>query len=216
MRPVLYRTLAACLLILLGAANAEQKVGIAPGLYGVETLHNGEPVLIQRNQDTQNTIDPAFQKTSRKCPPFCIQPMHLSEGVETIGELQLLDYLKRVAEGDDSIRVIDSRGAHWLRKGTIPGSINIPFKKLSLRSSPEEEVAEILEDTFGAQRTREGQFWNFRPARTLVLFCNGMWCGQAPTNIRSLLRIGYPPSKLKWYRGGMQDWETLGFTKVTP
>ena len=64
----------------------------------------------------------------------------------------------------------------------------------------------------GAQRTAE--FWKFSRAKTLVFFCNGPWCGQSPTNIRSLLRIGYPPSKLKWYRGGMQDWEILGLTTV--
>ena len=53
-------------------------------------------------------------------------------------------------------------------------------------------------------------------AKTLVMFCNGMWCGQSPANIRTLLRFGYPADKLKWYRGGMQDWEILGLTTVTP
>ena len=48
------------------------------------------------------------------------------------------------------------------------------------------------------------------------MFCNGMWCGQSPANIRTLLRFGYPADKLKWYRGGMQDWEILGLTTVTP
>jgi hypothetical protein len=50
----------------------------------------------------------------------------------------------------------------------------------------------------------------------LVLFCNGAWCGQSPTNIKALLSFGYPPHKLKWYRGGMQAWEQMGFTTVTP
>jgi len=44
------------------------------------------------------------------------------------------------------------------------------------------------------------------------MFCNGAWCGQSPANIHSLTRMGYPPSKIKWYRGGMQAWETLGLT----
>jgi hypothetical protein len=30
----------------------------------------------------------------------------------------------------------------------------------------------------------------------------------------NLLKFGYPPHKLKWYRGGMQDWEILGLTTV--
>jgi rhodanese-related sulfurtransferase len=140
--------------------------------------------------------------------------MHLPGGVETIGEIELLGYLQRMADGDQRVLLIDSRGPDWVRRGTIPGSINIHYKRLSLRSAEEADIADLLEETFGARRTAE--FWNFATAKTLVLFCNGAWCGQSPTNIRSLLRIGYPPSKLKWYRGGMQDWEVMGLTRVRP
>ncbi len=31
---------------------------------------------------------------------------------------------------------------------------------------------------------------------------------------KALLNLGYPPHKLKWYRGGMQSWEQLGLTTV--
>jgi rhodanese-related sulfurtransferase len=140
--------------------------------------------------------------------------MHLPNGVETIGELEMMEYLRRATAGDQSILIVDSRGPSWLERGTIPGSVNIHYKRLSLRSADEADIADILENQFGATRTQE--FWNFRNAKTLVMFCNGPWCGQSPTNIRGLMRIGYPPHKLKWYRGGMQAWETLGLTKVTP
>jgi hypothetical protein len=30
------------------------------------------------------------------------------------------------------------------------------------------------------------------------------------------MRFGYPANKIKWYRGGMQDWEILGLTTVKP
>ena len=30
----------------------------------------------------------------------------------------------------------------------------------------------------------------------------------------SLLKMGYPPEKLKYYRGGMQAWTSLGLTVV--
>jgi len=170
----------------------------------------GRTVRIQRNQNTDNRINDAFSRTSRKCPPFCIQPMSLAPRVETIGERQMLDYLKRKGDGDDSIVVIDSRGADWVKRGSIPGAINLHWKKLTLKHGSEEEIAEIFEDKFGVQRTAE--FWNFGRAKTLVLFCNGVWCGQSPTNIKSLLRLGYPPQRLKWYRGGMQNWEILGLT----
>lgn len=213
--PSLSRALICLLLALPLTSVAESlKVKITPELESVPVTHQGKEVKIQRNQNIDNAIHPKFQLTSRDCPPFCIQPMKLADGVETIDELQMLDYLQRASAGDDSILVIDSRGADWLERGTIPGSVNIHYKKLSMKAATEESIAEILEDQFGAQRTAE--FWNFGNAKTLVLFCNGMWCGQAPTNIRSLLRIGYPASKLKWYRGGMQNWETLGLTSVKP
>ena len=32
----------------------------------------------------------------------------------------------------------------------------------------------------------------------------------------TLLTLGYPAEKLKWYRGGMQSWEQFGFTTVDP
>lgn len=205
--------LAACLLGLSAQSRAEQmKVKITNNLEGVDVKHLGEEVRIQRNQEAGNELPPLFQKTSRKCPPFCIQPMKIAEGVETIDELQMLEYLKRISEGDESVLVIDSRGAQWVRRGTIPGSINIHYKKLSLRAAREEDIAKILEQEFGAYRSTD--LWKFGGAKTLVLFCNGMWCGQSPSNIKSLLRIGYPPSKIKWYRGGMQDWENLGLTTV--
>lgn len=207
----------AMLLNLVGVAvgeNQEKAVRITPELNGVTTMHNGTSMRIERNQDQSNTIHPSFQRTSRRCPPFCIQPMQMPDGVETIGEVEMLRYLERVGAGDDSVLVIDSRGPDWLKRGTIPGSVNIHYKRLSLKSTDEPEVARILEQQFGVERTEE--FWNFRDAKTLVLFCNGPWCGQSPTNIRGLLRIGYPASKLKWYRGGMQAWETVGLTTVIP
>lgn len=175
---------------------------------------NGRIIRIQRNQDTDNRVNDTFSKTSRKCPPFCIQPMILAPGVETIGEREMLGYLKRKGDGDNSIVVIDSRGTNWVKRGSIPGAIHLHWKKLTLKHGKEEEIAAIFEKVFGVKKT--AKFWDFSDAKTLVLFCNGVWCGQSPTNIRSLLRLGYPPKKLKWYRGGMQSWEILGLTTTGP
>jgi rhodanese-related sulfurtransferase len=206
---------------LLGALTAlhagmstagEVAVKVTPDLDGITMPYQGQPLLIQRNQDQSNTISPSFSRTSRKCPPFCIQPMQMPNGVETIGEIKMLGYLERVAKDDPSVIVIDSRGPDWLQRGTIPGSVNIHYRRLSLKSAGDADIAELLEQQFGA--VRSGQLWDFRDAKTLVMFCNGPWCGQSPTNIRALMRIGYPPSKLKWYRGGMQAWEVLGLTTV--
>ena len=182
-------------------------------MHVIDVIHKGKKIRIQRNQSAGNTVNPDYAKTSRKCPPFCIQPATIATGVETIGELEMLDYLKHHSDGDESILVIDSRTPDWVEKGTIPGSVNIPWTTLKPGAGADPfQIAEILEKTFGAV-SLEG-LWDFSSAKTLVLFCNGMWCGQSPTNIKTLLRFGYPANKLKWYRGGMQNWENLGLTVV--
>ena len=198
----------------LGSAQAAE-VNITADIESVTVRHGDTEVSIMRNQNEKNTVNPAFAKTSRKCPPFCIQPATLAPGVETIAEIEMLDYLKRMSEGDDSIVVIDSRTPAWVAKGTIPGAINIPWTRLSQSQGADPiSIGEILEGTFNA-RNLEG-LWDYREARTLVMFCNGMWCGQSPNNIKSLLGFGYPPHKIKWYRGGMQNWEILGLTTAKP
>jgi rhodanese-related sulfurtransferase len=203
-------------LALAGAAQAAGpgKVGITPDLPHVDVKHRGKSVRIEREQDTLNSVDPDFSLTSRPCPPFCIQPMKLAPGVDTIGELELIDYLRKVSTGDDSILVIDSREKEWLdRSGIIPGAEHIPWTALHPAHAEPAAVADLLELRFGA--VRSGNLWNFGTARTLVLYCNGLWCGQSPTNIRQLLSLGYPAHKLKWYRGGMQSWKNLGLTTVS-
>lgn len=189
-------------------------VNIAADLPSVDVMNNGQKVTIQRNQDANNTVNPDFAKTSRKCPPFCIQPGQIALGVETIGELEIIHYLKKMSDGDASIIVVDSRTPDWVEKGTIAGAVNIPWDKLNIGKSDPITVQDILEKQLGV-KNQDG-FYMFDNAKTVVMFCNGPWCGQSPTNIKGLLKIGYPANKIKWYRGGMQDWEILGLSTVKP
>ena len=212
------KSLAVCstlLLLVLARPAYSAEVNISGDIESVTVRHGDQDVTIMRNQNQKNTVNPAFARTSRKCPPFCIQPAIVAPGVETIAELELLDYLKRIADGDDSILVVDSRDPAWVAKGTIPGAINIPWTSLSTEKGADPiSIGEILQNRFNAQNL--GGLWSFTSARTLVMFCNGMWCGQTPDNIRSLLSFGYPAHKIKWYRGGMQTWEILGLTTAKP
>ncbi len=216
-----FKTLLASSVIALGLAtasfaNAEDlKVKITSDLASVTVKHNGKNVKIMRNQDNKNTVNPAFAATSRNCPPFCINPISLGHGVETIGEVEMLHYLKKMSDGDSSILVIDSRTPDWVERGTIPGAINLPWTKLNpAKGADPISIADIMTKQFGVKEM-EG-LWNYSDAKTLVMFCNGMWCGQSPNNIENLLKFGYPADKLKWYRGGMQNWENLGLTTVKP
>ena len=205
-------SLLAGILLILPSLLLAEPVGITPELAFVEVVHNGKPMKIQRVQDNKNTVKADYALTSRPCPPFCIRPIVLAPGIETIGELEMLDYLVAASKPGSDILVIDSRTPDWVAKGTIPGSTNIPWTLLKEDTSDPLTIAEILTDRFGAKF--EDDLWDYSGARTLVMFCNGMWCGQSPRNIMTLLKFGYPAHKIKWYRGGMQDWEVLGLTTV--
>ena len=189
-------------------------VNITADLPVVEVMHDGQKVTIIRNQNQQNTIKLDFALTSRECPPFCIQPSQLAPGVTTIGELEMLDALQKISDGDRCLLVIDSRTKNWVEKGVIPGAVNIPWDALEIGKAEPAAMQAILENQLGAKR--QGDLWNFDNAKTLALYCNGPWCGQSSTTINDLLKIGYPAHKLQWYRGGMQVWESLGLTTVKP
>ena len=213
--------------------QAENKpVGITADLMSVTVTHNGQPVEIMRNQDNSNTVIPAFAKTSRPCPPFCIQPMSLAPGVETLGELEVLDYAAKMSAGDSSIILADSRTPDWVAKGTIPGAVNIPWTSLvPAKGATTEGIISIMTEQFNVKvaegadifaidealaDNRVAEVFDYSKAKTLVLFCNGMWCGQSPASIATLLKYGYPAERIKWYRDGMQAWKILGFTTVKP
>ncbi len=217
-----------------GTALAGKPVGITPKLMSVTVMHNGKPFEIKRNQDNKATVDPAFAKTSRPCPPFCIQPIKLAPGVETLGEVEVLHYLdEKYNKGkDDEILVVDSRTPDWVAKGTIPGSVNIPWTQLNpAKGATTEGIIKILTGQFNVKLAKgadafavdeaiaagdTSKVFDFSNAKTLVMFCNGMWCGQSPNNIKNLLKFGYPAEKIKWYRGGMQDWHILGLSTAKP
>ena len=189
-------------------------VKITEQLPYIEMPVGDETIPVLRYQDPSHRIVPPYDQTARPCPPYCIQPMHVAPGVETIGELEVLDYMRRIADGDGQVLLIDSRTDEWVARGTLPGAVHIPYTRLDPAHATPEQIAELLQLDFGAA-SADG-IWNFDGVKTLVFFCNGAWCGQSPTNIKALLGFGYPAHRIKWYRGGLQAWESLGLTTVVP
>lgn len=115
-----------------------------------------------------------------------IQPNKVAEGVQTVGELEVIEHIQ--AGGI----VVDSRTPEFYIKGTLPGAVNIPHTEI------EKRMEELDRD------------------KQTVFFCNGPQCKQSPWAIRTLLKAGYPPEKIFYYRGGIHDWLTLGLPAEKP
>lgn len=187
------------LIAALGASLAQAqdapRVGITPDMASVTIETPEGPVEISRDQTEGATLQGDWAVVNRDCPPFCIQPETPADGIQTIGELELLDALK----AGDTI-LVDSRTPDWYATGTIPGAINIPF------TQSVERLAEL-----NCEPDFDGSF-DCTDASKVILFCNGLWCGQSPTAIRAMIEAGFPADRISYYRGGMQVWRLLGLT----
>ena len=203
---------AASVALLVSTAVTAKPVGIVKGVM--------EVAGISRNQNNKATIHPAFAKTSRPCPPFCIQPTNpfAPAAVETISELDMIHAARDVANGDNTKLLMDNRTPVWTtakKGGTIKHSINIPFNTINSKAIAKDPTAviDILVKNFNV--VEADGFLDFTNAKTLYMFCNGAWCGQSPAGIRALLKLGYPEHKLKYYRGGMNAWHQFGLSTVS-
>lgn len=223
-------TIATIFSLSMTASVSAKPVGITPTLSSITVMHNGKPTEIKRNQDNKNTVNPAFAKTSRACPPFCIQPMSLGKGIQTIGEVEVINYAKKMSDGDSNIILVDSRTPDWVKKGTIPSAVNVSWVELTpKKGATTEGIMNVMTKQFGVKLAADmdaldvdeaiadgdtSKVFDYSDAKTLVMFCNGMWCGQSPASIAALRKFGYPADKIKYFRGGMQTWEILGLSTV--
>jgi len=190
------------------AAGEDTAVNIRPDMPSVTVETDDGPVTIKRIQDKDHEITGYFAKTSRECPPFCIQPMTPAEGVTTIGELKLIDMLT-----DPDAVVLDARTLEWHIEETIPGAVHLPYTEVAQRLD-ELGCTDAGDGNGAGDGTGAGDGWDCAEAKPVALFCNGLWCGQSPTAIRAMVREGYPAERIFYYRGGMQAWKILGLTTV--
>lgn len=222
------KTITFTIFSLFTTAALAGEVNITPEIASILVPHEGKLVKIERNQDTEAVITGGFAKTSRKCPPFCVQPMQVMDGVTPVGEMELIEFMDSKLSTGAGV-VIDTRTPSWHKRGTIPGSINIPFTTFD-KDHTDLEIEEAMEllgviPNDGSGGGLSGIFsdkkvndkWDFTNAKDLVLWCNGPWCGQSPRAIKALVtKHGYPAEKIFYYRGGMQMWQIFGLTVVTP
>ena len=170
---------------------------------------NGVNVTIKRIQDTGNRLTDDYIKTSRRCPPRCIESIKLKNGVKTIGELELINFIKNKVYKKKGI-LVDARLKEFYNLETIPGAINIPLTIAQVKSK---KVTDSLFKALGAKINSDGSY-NFTNAKDLAVFCHGLWCHSAVSLINNLVDKGYPKEKIVWYRDGLQAWKLLGLTTV--
>jgi len=186
-------------------AGQYDKVKITPDMAYIYVYHKGKAVKVHREQNTKHKLTGEYAKTYR--PGKDIQPIKIDDDVETIGEVELLYFIKDRGNTGKGI-VIDLRTKENYSKESIPSAINIPFR---VKDNPE-KISKVMQ-ILGAKIANDGS-WDTSEAMDIVFYCNGLWCDKSARFIKMFLELGYPAKKMLYYRGGFQMWKILGFTTV--
>ena len=115
-----------------------------------------------------------------------VWPLEVAPGVATVGELEVIAHLEA------GLPLCDTRPYPAFAQGTLPGAFHVHHEQIV------ERMGELDRQ------------------RATVMFCNGPQCSATPWAIGRLLAAGYPAHALRFYRGGLHDWITLGYPIVIP
>lgn len=209
MKKLLILPLFTALLLAQSTKDEYIPVKITSDIPFVMTTDSGQTIKIQRIQDTDNRLTDDYTKTSRSCPPFCIQPTKRDKDIENIEEVELLKFTKDKVTNNRGI-LVDSRLKSWFELETIPSAVNIPYTVIQNASKTKaEKIFKIL----GMKVKSDGN-WDFSNAKELAIFDNGVWCEQSKHFIEGMIKYNYPKKKLSYYRSGFQGWKLLGLTTI--
>ncbi len=206
MKQLLILSLLASLLI---ADEGKTTVKITEEMPVAYTIDSGKKIKIERIQDTNNRLTDDYTKTSRPCPPFCIQPTKIDSDIKNIAEIEIINFMKDKVANETGV-LIDARLKSWFELETIPSAINIPF---SVMQNATKEKAEMIFKILGMKVKKDGS-WDFTNAKELAVFCNGVWCEQTAHFMEGIIKHNYPKDKLFYYRSGFQGWKLLGLTTI--
>lgn len=170
---------------------------------------NGITFTVTRDQNTNAVLEGEFTRTSRACPPHCLQPISLGSGVETFGELEVMSYLE-TSVSDGIGLLVDARSPQEFAISAIPGSVNVPFITLAAENRFRPDILRAL----GAVDVAGGAM-DFSGAMDLAVYSGGVWSNDAPMAIQNLIEAGYPAEKIHYYRGGMQAWTHVGLSTIS-
>ena len=198
----------AFILVWAVAASAGQfdKVKITPDIAYIYVYHKGKAVKVHRIQDTKHKITGMYANIYR--PGKDIQPIKMHKDIKTIGEVELLTFMKKKVNKKRGL-LVDLRSKSAYKKESIPSAVNIPARVKDNKAKVE-KILKIL----GAKRLADGSL-DASHVKDVAFYCNGLWCDQSSDFIKTFLKLGYPADKMLYYRGGFQMWKILGFTTVT-
>lgn len=192
-------------LMVSGYAGQYDKVKITPEISYIYVYHKGKAVKVHRIQNTKNKLTGEYASTYR--PNQDIQPIKMHKDIQTIGEVELLYFMKNRVNKKKGI-LVDLRSKKAYKSESIPSAVNIP----SQTKNNKIKVEKILE-VLGAKRLADGSL-DAGKAMDVAFYCNGLWCDKSSEFIQTFLKLGYPADKMLYYRGGFQMWKILGFTTV--
>ena len=188
--------------------SEETRVMITKDTPYIMTIDSGYDIKVKRIQDIENRLTDEYIKTSRHCPPFCIQPTKIDPDIKNIEELEILSFMRNEVK-DNTGLIIDARLKNLYEVETIPSSTNIPFN--FFENAHKQQAVEVLK--LLGMKVKDNSF-DFSKAKKLAIFCNGVWSEQSAYFIKGLLKYNYPKKKLLYYRSGFQGWKLLGLTTV--
>lgn len=190
--------------------NVKEKITIEREIDGVCLEIPINVQNFQSNNLASKDIDEKCKKTFVTTKGV-IQPLKLKDGIRTVGELEVLDFIaNKSSKNPDKYILVDSRTASWFNAGSIPSSVNIPYDELNYDEDFELEYEKAYEN-LGVKILDKNRY-DFSNAKTAIFFCNGSWCAQSPRAIKTLIKIAYPKNKILWYRGGIASWAGVSLT----
>jgi len=193
-------------LAVLATAGQFDKVKITPDIAYTYVYHKGKAVKVHRIQDTKHKITGDYAQIFR--PGKSIQPIKMHQDVQTVGEVEILKFMKTKVNKKKGL-LVDLRPKVDYKKESIPSAVNIPARVKDNKA----KLERILK-VFGAKRAADGTL-DTSNVLEVAFYCNGLWCDKSSDFIKVFLDLGYPADKILYYRGGFQMWKILGFTTVT-
>ncbi len=171
----------------------------------VAFVFNGQEKSISQSADTAPEIVARFAVRAGDCRDICVGPASPAPSISAIGEAEVINFVgSSVANGDGLL--IDARTQVRRSTGFIPGSINVP---VALLAQDNPYFSDILLAMGGKNIGGEMEFSDALP---VVVFDDGPMMHDASDFINALIGVGYPASKIRYYRGGMLVWSTLGLS----